>query len=218
MACATADRAVQAAATGNDPLIMAESQRLAATVLRRINHRDTAQKLVLDAAQQLSSAGSAPGPALSAMHGQLLAVASYTAAIRDDRDTAWTLLGEAEQPARRAGASIRFNATEIAVYRISVVRQLGDYGAAVDFAPEVDPRTITDAERRARYWEDTALAFHGRGRPESAFEALLTAERDVPEEVRYRPWAQQLTRDLLTAPASHGLSGIRDFATRFGVA
>jgi hypothetical protein len=28
------------------------------------------------------------------------------------------------------------------------------------------------------------------------FDALLAAEHDVPEEVRYRPWAQQLTRDL----------------------
>ncbi|MBW6437418.1 hypothetical protein KZ829_27155 [Actinoplanes hulinensis] len=56
------------------------------------------------------------------------------------------------------------------------------------------------------------------GWPEAAFEALLTAEHDVPEEVRYRPWAQQLTRDLLAAPASHGLSGIRAFASRVGAA
>ncbi|GAA3957182.1 helix-turn-helix domain-containing protein [Actinoplanes auranticolor] len=218
MACATADRAVQAAAAGNDPLIMAESQRQAATVLRRINHRDSAQKLVLSAAEQLRVATPAPDAAFAAMYGQLLAVASYTAAIRDDRDTAWTLLAEAEQSARHAGTSGRFNSTEIAVYRISIARKLGDYGAAVDFARKVDPRTITDAERRARYWEDTALALHGRGRPESAFEALLAAERDVPEEVRYRPWAQQLTHDLLEAPTGHSLTGIRDFATRVGVA
>jgi hypothetical protein len=152
------------------------------------------------------------------MYGQLLAVAAYTAAIRDDRDTAWTLLTEAEQPALRAGSSGRFNSTEVAVYHISVARKLGDYGAAVDFARKVDPRTISDAERRARYWEDTALALHGRGRPDSAFEALLAAERDVPEEVRYRPWAQQLTRDLLSSPATHGLSGVREFAARVGVA
>ena len=218
LACATADRAVQAASAGNDPVIMAESQRLAATVLRRINHGDSAQQLVLDAAAQLYNVDPQPNAELSAMYGQLLAVAAYTAAIRDDRDTAWTLLGEAEQPARLAGSSIRFNSTEIAVYRIGIARKLGDYGAAVDYARKVDPRTITDAERRARYWEDTALALHGRGRPEAAFEALLTAEHDVPEEVRYRPWAQQLTRDLLAAPASHGLSGIRAFALRVGTA
>lgn len=218
LACATADRAVQAAAAGNDPLIMAESRRLAATVLRRIHHRDSAQQLVLDAAAQLRDTGPTPDAARSAMYGQLLAVAAYTAAIRDDRDTAWTLLDEAEQPARQAGSSARFNTTEIAVYRISVARTLGDYGAAVDFARKVDPRTITGAERRARFWQDASLALHGRGRLDAAFETLLAAERDVPEEVRYRPWAQQLTGALLAAPASRGLSGIRAFAARVGVA
>ena len=97
----------------------------------------------------------------------------------------------------------------------SWVRVLGDYGAAVGFAGKVDPRTIADAERRARYWEDTALALHGGGRDGAAFEAPLAAEHDVPEEVRYRPWAQQLTRDLLASPAGYG---IRDFATLVGVA
>lgn len=218
MACTLADRAVQAAAAGNDPLIMAESQRLAATVLRRIDHRDSAQKLVLDAAGELRSVRPDFDAAYSAMYGQLLAVASYTAAISDDRDTAWTLLNEAERPARAAGSSARFNSTEIAVYRISVARKLGDYGAAVDFSRKVDPRAITGAERRARYWEDTALALQGRGRPGAAFETLLSAEHDVPEEVRYRPWAQQLTRELLSAPAAHGLTGVREFATRVGVA
>jgi transcriptional regulator with XRE-family HTH domain len=218
MACATADRAVQAAAAGNDPLIMAESRRLAATILRRVDHCGSAQKLVLEAAEQLRTSTTDTGAAFQAMYGQLLAVAAYTAAIRDDRDTAWTLLAEAEQPAAAAGHSARFNITELAVYRIGVARKLGDYGAAIDYARKVDPRTITDAERRARYWEDTALALHGRGRPTAAFDTLLAAERDVPEEVRYRPWSQQLTRDLLSAPASYSLSGVRDFATRIGVA
>ncbi|WP_248294269.1 hypothetical protein [Actinoplanes sp. TBRC 11911] len=151
------------------------------------------------------------------MYGQLLAVAAYTAAIRDDRDTAGMLLSEAEQPARAAGTSTRFNTTELAVYRIGVARKLGDYGAAVDYAGKIDPRSITDAERRARYWEDTALALQGRGRASAAFDTLLAAERDVPEEVRYRPWSQQLTHDLLSAPASYSLSGVREFATRIGI-
>lgn len=216
LACATADRAGQAAAAGNDPLIMAESQRLAATILRRVNHPGSAQKLVLEAAGQLRSTEET-GAGFHAMYGQLLAVAAYTAATRDDRDTAGTLLAEAEQPAHAAGASARFNTTELAVYRIGVARKLGDYGAAVDYAGKVDPRSITDGERRARYWEDTALALQGRGRPAAAFDTLLAAERDVPEEVRYRPWSQQLTRDLLSAPASNSLSGVREFATRIGV-
>ncbi|RSM64048.1 hypothetical protein DMB66_21280 [Actinoplanes sp. ATCC 53533] len=213
---ATANRAVQAATAGTDPLVLAESHRLAATALRRTDHGDAAQRLVLDAAEQLRITTALPDPDHHALYGQLLAVASYTAAIRNDRDAAWTLLGEAETPARAAGLGDRFNSTEVAVYRISVARVLGDYGTAVDYARKVDPRRIIAPERRARYWEDTALALHGRGRPAGAFDALRAAERDVPEEVQHRPWAQQLTQHLLSSSTS--LPGLRDLASRIGIA
>lgn len=70
-------------------------------------------------------------------------------------------LGLATPPEPAIGSSV----TEVAVYRISVARKLGDFGAAVDYARRVDPRGIVDLERRARYWEDAALALHGRGKP-----------------------------------------------------
>lgn len=175
--------------------------------------------MVLQAAQRLDSDTGLHDAAQTAMYGQLLAVASYTAAIRDDRDTAWTLLGAAEDAARRVeGArSERFNMLELAVYKISVARVLGDYGTAVDYARLVDPTQIAAPERRARYWEDTALALYGRGRPAAAFQALLTAEHDTPQEVRYRPWAQQLTRELMSADTRNSLPGVREFAQRIGV-
>lgn len=95
---------------------------------------------------------------------------------------------------------------------------LGDYGTAVDYARQVDATRITAPERRARYWEDTALALHGRGRPADAFQALLAAERDTPQEVRYRPWAQNLTHDLMAADTRGALPGVREFAARIGAA
>jgi hypothetical protein len=218
MAWATADRAVQAAHSGDNPMVFAEARRLAATVMRRTQHRDGAQKLMLDAARTLRSDTDLPDAAHSALYGQLLAAASYTAAMREDRDSAWTLLGEAEDAVRRAGSAKtdRFNLLDLAVYKISISRVLGDYGTAVDYARLVDPARIVSPERRARYWEDTALALHGRSRPQAAFQALLAAERDTPQEVRFRPWAQQLTADLLSR-SSHGLPGVREFASRVGV-
>ncbi|MCT2281251.1 hypothetical protein M3G91_26965, partial [Micromonospora chalcea] len=105
---------------------------------------------------------------------------------------------------------------DLAVYKISVSRVLGDYGTAVDYARQVDPARIVMPERRARYWEDTALALHGRGRPQATFQALLAAERDTPQEVRYRPWAQQLTTELLNRD-SRNLLGVREFASRIGL-
>ncbi|TCO24880.1 hypothetical protein EV652_108416 [Kribbella steppae] len=218
MAWATADRAVQAASSGNDPMVLADARRLAATVMRRTQHRDGAQRLMLDAARQLHTDGGLADTAAAAVYGQLLAAASYTAALRDDRDSAWTLLEEAENAARRIGTvkNDRFDMLELAVYKISVSRVLGDFGAAVDYARLVDPARIPSPERRARYWEDTALALHGRGRPQAAFQALVAADRDTPQEVRYRPWAQKLTRDLLSSARHNDLPGMRDFAARVG--
>jgi transcriptional regulator with XRE-family HTH domain len=220
MAWATADRAVQAAQRSGDPLVLAESHRLAATVMRRGQHRHGAQRLMLDTARQLDAATGLANADETALYGRLLAAASYTAAMHDDRDTAWTLLNEAEDAARRISPTPaeRFNVLELAVYKISVSRMLGDYGAAVDYARQVDPARITSPERRARYWEDTALALHGRGRPADAYQVLLAAERDTPQEVRFRPWAQRLTRRLLTGDTQQRLPEIRDFARRVGAA
>ncbi|MGW6280391.1 helix-turn-helix domain-containing protein [Kribbella sp. NPDC055071] len=218
MAWATADRAVQAARAGHDPLTLAETRRWAATVMRRTHHRDGAQRLMLDAASQLQADTGLTDSSTAATYGQLLAAASYTAALRDDRDSAWTLLGEAEAAARRTRLTNnnRFNMLDLGVYKISVSRVLGDFGTAVDYARLIDPAGITAPERRARYWEDTALALQGRGNRQAAFQALVTAERDTPQEVRFRPWAQQLTRDLLSGDRNNSLPGIRDFASRIG--
>ncbi len=218
MAWATADRAAQAARGGDDPIVLAEAQRLAATVMRRTHHRDGAQRLMLDTARQLEAHTGLPDAATSSLYGQILAAASYTAAMRDDRDTAWTLLAEAEDAACRVGAAkgTPFNMLELAVYKISVSRVLGDYGTAVDYARLVDPARIVSPERRARYWEDTALALHGRGRLQATFQALQAAERDTPQEVRFRPWAQELTRELLARDNRVTLPGVREFAARVG--
>jgi hypothetical protein len=217
MACTTADRAVQAAKLGGDPVAGAESARLAATVLRRTRHRDGAQRLVLNAAQQLETDTGLTRPVQIAKYGELLAVAAYTAALCDDRDTAWTLLAEADDATGRAGdTSGPLSPLDLAVYKISVARVLGDYGIAADYSRQVEPARITAPERRARYWQDTALALHGRGRADQAFRALLAAERDTPQEVRYRPWALHLTQELLSMDARNALPGVRDFAGRIG--
>lgn len=218
MAWATADRAVQAATSGTDPLILAEARRQAATVMRRTRHHSSSQKLMLDAAGTLRADTGLADQASSADYAQLLAAAAYTAADRDDRDDAWALLQGAETAALAAGLTggNRFNLVDLAVYKISVARVLGDYGVATDYARQVDPTQIPSLERRARYWEDAALAYYGRGRPQAAFQALLAAEQDTPQEVRLRPWAQQLTHDLLRGNHRHSLSGVHEFATRVG--
>ncbi|MFI2710979.1 hypothetical protein ACH495_12700 [Micromonospora sp. NPDC018662] len=175
--------------------------------MRQVSGPDAAGR---DAATRLRSAGQV------ATYGRLLATAAYTAAVGDRRDAASDLLDEAAEAGRRGGGRDGFADVDVALYRIGVSRVLGDFGAAVQHARALRPVQLGSVERRARYWEDYALALHGRGAYGESFRALQAAERIAPQEVRYRPWAQQLSAALLDADRRQSLPGLRSFAARIG--
>ncbi|MGH4010202.1 MAG: hypothetical protein ACRDTH_18940 [Pseudonocardiaceae bacterium] len=150
-----------------------------------------------------------------------MSTAAYTAAVDGDRDTARTLLGEAVDTAGRLGVdgNYRFTAfgpTGVGLYRISIARVLGDSGAAIEAARQIDPVAICLAERRARYWSDVAQSFYQWGKPEQCYRALLAAEHVSPDEVRYRKPIHQITASLLQHPTAHALPGLRAFTSRTG--
>lgn len=216
MAWSAMDRATQAARDVDDPLLSAETARVSAIVLRRTRHGERAQQTLIRAAQDLDQATGLRSAEQAATYGRLLATAAYTAAVEDRRDTAWDLVDEAAEAGRRSRAGDGFADVDVSLYRISVARVLGDFGAAVQYARALRPEQLGSVERRARYWEDYALALHGRGAHAESFRALLAAERTAPQEVRYRPWAQQLSVALLDADRRRTLPGLRSFAARIG--
>mgnify|MGYP000109069808 CR=1 FL=1 len=211
------DRAGQTARACGDPLLQAEHARITAIVLRRTRHRDTAQEVVLTGAATLDTTTGLRQRDDVTAYGRLLATAAYTAALADQRNTALDLLAEADEAARRADLKPAFGSVDVALYRIGVCRALGDFGAAVECARAITPQQLGTVERRARYWQDTALALHGRGANAEAYRALLAAEQTAPQEVRYRPWAQRLTVDLLSSDRHRSLPDLRTFAARVGV-
>jgi hypothetical protein len=77
----TADRALQAAQAGEDPLTLAEARRSIATVLRRAGRPAQARDLLLE-------------------------VAAYTAAVDGNRHAAADYLGEAAATATRLGSNV----------------------------------------------------------------------------------------------------------------
>ena len=221
LAWTTADRALQAAEAGDDPLTLAHARRAVATVLRRTGRPAQARNLLLSAAGAIEP-GHRPTPDQLSMYGTLLEVAAYTAAVDGNRHAAAEYLGEATVTAARLGsdANQRFTAfspSGVILYQVSVAQVLGDSGTAIEYARKLRPAMIPTAERQGRYWIDVARAYHQWNRPEHCYRALLAAERAAPAEVSYRPPVHRMTKDLLRADRRRSLPDLRAFAHRIGV-
>jgi hypothetical protein len=217
-----ADRALQAAQAGDDPLTIADGRRAVATVLRRTGRAAQARELLIRAARDIEPGGRASGDQLS-IYGTLLEVAAYTAAVDGRRPAASDLIGEANATAARLGgnADHRFTAfgpANVTLYQVSIAQVLGDSGTAIEHARTLRPAAIPTAERQGRYWIDVARAYHQWGKPEPCYRALLSAERAAPAEVRYRPPVHRIAEDLLRADRRRSLPGLPAFARRIGVA
>lgn len=220
LAWTAADRAMQAAHNSDDVLTQATAQRAWAIVLRRAGRPETAQRLVIDAAAALQTDLNG-GPEYLSVYGSLLSTAAYTAAVDGDRDTAHTLIREAVDAAGRLGADgnhrfTAFGPAGVGLYRISIARVLGDSGVAIEAARRINPAGIPVAERRARYWSDVARSFYQWGKHGQCYRALLAAEQNSPDEVRYRKPIQEITSNLLRHPSAQSLPGLLDFAHRTG--
>jgi transcriptional regulator with XRE-family HTH domain len=221
LAWTTADRALQAAEAGEDPLTLADARRAVATVLRRTGRPTQARDLLLSAAGAIEPSHR-PTPDQLSMYGTLLEVAAYTAAVDGNRHAAAEYLGEATVTAARLGsdANHRFTAfgpSGVILYQVSVAQVLGDSGTAIEYARKLRPAVITTAERQGRYWIDVARAYHQWNKPEPCYRALLAAERAAPAEVSYRPPVHRMTKDLLRADRRRSLPDLRAFAHRIGV-
>jgi len=219
LALTLADRALQAATAGEDPLTAADARRAVATVLRRTGRRAAARDLLLSAAHDIEPAGDTNPEQLS-VYGTLLEVAAYTAAVDGDRHAASAFIGEAKATASRLGhdANHRFTAfgpTNVTLYQVSIAQVLGDSGTAIEHAKTLRPSAIPTAERQGRYWIDVARAYHQWRKSDHCYRALLAAERAAPAEVRYRPPVHRITEDLLRA--KRHLPGLEAFARRIGL-
>ncbi|MCW2935672.1 MAG: hypothetical protein JWM19_6634 [Actinomycetia bacterium] len=210
-----ADRARVLASGGGDPLAVGEAARNLAVLARKAGWHEQASSIALSAAASPLLAG--PGARLAAERGLLVQSAAYTAARAGDRDGMRELTVEAASMAARLGdrAFLRdhgggFSPATVELHRVSAENYAGDPGAAVAAALRIVPASLPTTERRARYWTDTARAYANWGRREDCVSALLSAEREAPEETHVRPAVRDLVSSLLvtgrTGPELRGLA------------
>jgi transcriptional regulator with XRE-family HTH domain len=212
VAAAAAERAAHFAEAAGDPLAAAEAARAQAIVLRR-NGSPVADQVMIGAAERLRANTGLASAAAAGMYARLLASSAYTAAGRDDRGAAADLLAAAHGAIEPWGTVPYMPAADLDVYAVSCDRVLGDHGAALHHAQDIDLDTIPDAHERGRYWQEVSIAAYGRGRIDVAIEALTELDATAPQYLHHRTWARELVDDLLhtreggATPLLHRLAG-----------
>ncbi len=213
----SADRALRVAGGADDPLALAEAQRLLGSACRRAGNHNRAQDLTLTAADQLDLSGKTPDPRHLSLYGVLMCSAGYAAARGGDRDRATNLLDEADATVARLGdhpAQQQALGANVVSHRVSADYVLGNAGSALHHAQTAQLGQFPDTERRARFLVDVALCFAQWNKPGRAYLTLLTAERTAPGEVRTRATVRRLVSYLLHHPKQTALPGLRQLAAR----
>lgn len=213
----SADRALRAARGADDPLALAEAQRLLGSACRRAGNQNRAQSLTLTAADQLDLSGKTPDPRHLSLYGVLMCSAGYAAARGGDRARATDFLDEAGATVARLVAHPTHQQTlaaNVVSHRVSADYVLGNAGSALHHAKAAQLGQFPDTERRARFLVDIALCFAQWNKPGRAYQTLLTAERTAPGEVRTRATVRRLVGDLLHHPQQAALPGLRQLAAR----
>jgi hypothetical protein len=222
LAAVAADRSMRAALASQDPVTVGASARVLTHTLMNGGHLAAAVTTASGQAQRLDHDIAAHTPESLSVYGSLLLRGAIAAAQRDQRDTAYQLLAEADDAARRLGVDgnlrwTAFGPVNARQHRVNIAVTLGDAGTAVDVARGIDLRAITVTERKASLLIDTARAFLQWGRHEKAYIALRAAEEVAPEEVTGRPSVHRLVRDLITSAPPGIRRDVEQFATQIGI-
>jgi len=188
----TADRARTWAEVSGSPLASAAAVRELAIVLRHQDRGEEAQRLMSTAASGVQATGLRTDASASA-YAQMLCTLAYTAARGGHRAEALAMTEEA----RRAASRLPQTAPPGRLFPISPGKNLR-------------PAQFPTAERKARLGTDMARAWWAWKRPEQTTQALLSAYRASPAEVRDRPAIRSIVHELAERhPRTTGVRELR---------
>jgi len=209
-AAVAADRAVRYAGEGLDPVTAAEAGRIVGIVLRR--HSDpTAIEVLTHAADELAEHTGLADAAAAASYANLLCTAAYTAASQDDYTGAWDYFRAAVAAHRPAPA---MSTVDLAVYRVSIARAAGDFGATLAHARAIDPASIPTRHEQGRFWQDVALAAWNKTDLSATIHALERLNEVASQQLLDRPWAHQIIEDTLRTSQGGRSASLRAIESR----
>jgi len=217
MAWLAADRSMRAAVISEDPLIIGSAARIITHALTAGRHYTAAITTAGRFAERLAAEVRQPTPQSLSVYGSLLLRGAIAAAHAEDRGASTTFLEEAAQAGSRLGSDdnhrwTAFGPVNVLLHRVNVAARLGDAGAAIDYARQVDLGKLPITERKAAFFIDTAQAFTQWGKHEKAYQALRAADQLAPQEIRSRPAMGHMVSDLLVTAPPTLRPHIREFA------
>lgn len=200
-----ADRAANCAIEAGSVVARGMAGYQVVCALLQADQPEEAEQLAVRLAEHLDrSRADTDDPAVLSLAGALWLVAAVLAARRTHVEAAWLRLARAEELATLLGvegnhAWTAFGPTNVAVHRVSVAAELGDAGAALRAARDVNPARLPSGllSRRAQVHLDLARAQARRRRDAEATLNLLEAERIAPEVIRHNVIAQEVVWSVL---------------------
>ncbi|MFA1548749.1 helix-turn-helix domain-containing protein [Actinomadura chokoriensis] len=222
LASVAADRSMQAARNSQDLTIIGSSARIITHALMNDGHHGAAIKTASTYAERIDHDIDERTPEFLSVYGALLLRGAVAAGHRTDRDTAATLLDEAQAAGRELGGDYNhrwtaFGPTNVQLHRVNIALQLGDAGAAIQEARRIDLDRISLTERKATLLIDTSRALTQWGKHNKAYDVVRFAHQIAPEEISARPAVHRVLHDLMaTAPLSTKRQ-LRVFTTEIGV-
>lgn len=219
-----ADRAMQAALAVDDTVALARATRSVARSLTSTGQLTNAIDALTGMADRMRPELTARADELLSLYGMLYLAASIAAARQEDAETALIMHEHAQAAAENLGPYYQthqtvFGSTNVALHRVAALVRLHEPGQALEYARNIDPRSISSLppERRVNHMLDLSTAYTETGLYTEAARTLVEAERVAPEEVRCRPLAHGLLRAMLRNTSGDLGRVVQRMAARAGV-
>jgi hypothetical protein len=160
-------------------------------------------------------------PELLSTVGTLHLVAAMASARQRNRNEATAHLAHAQNGAERLGDDhnhlwTAFGPTNVAIHRVSVAAELGDFQIAADHGASLDVSGMP-VERQVRHRLEVARALHYRAKAGDAMRTVLAAETQAPEQVRRHFLTHALLHEWIRSKRTRSTPELQGLATRAGV-
>jgi len=196
-----ADRAIRAAEATDDPLRLAASHWNMTQMLLSDGAPEVAQVVAIKAAEKLQPLIRNGIQHAVALHGSLILLEAVAAARNGDAWTARDRVRQAAPLAEKTGECnaywTAFGPTNVAMYAVSVEVEAGEAVEGLRLAEKVEHGRSPSIERQVAFLVDQAKGNEHRRDFASALTLLVTAEREAPEDMRYRAGAHNILRAIV---------------------